>query len=377
MTKTKKFIINSFNSILLLTLSIAFIPMGSVDTEANSGTSLAKLAINTRSWNGSSWASDARYPSSNYGNWDCSSSTFEGVSTQGVEGCANYANVTSANNPLYAYQYRYTYTFPQNRKDDLSNLYRSSTGLNGTYDGIVWTYTYYSYLDTQSNSYIQWENPNSGNSNNGFLIYGIPGSGSGGNTGGGSNNGQTQVSVGDSIEFNCSTPESSLSSAEKVTIGNSTYYVGYRQVTSNNQDPIISKFTNGSQDWCKDNYDGGSAPDSKGLGLMATPNGDLYAVFTVDGGDNNYQFGASGGWLTGYGSGGGAKVSIVSKIDTNAGNATNGTFIRAQLSSGNTNTMSPVNLGWDDSNNRVIFEGASAFSPLKARAYQLWSEANR
>jgi hypothetical protein len=88
-------------------------------------------------------------------------------------GCGNYGNFQPANNPVYAYQFRYNYDFPFNLREQLSEQYRDLTGLAGSYEGVSWTYTYYTYFDSQTNSYIPWENPNRDNINGGFLIYGL------------------------------------------------------------------------------------------------------------------------------------------------------------------------------------------------------------
>jgi hypothetical protein len=269
-------------------------------------------------------------------------------------------------NPVYAYQYRYNYTFPTNQKEELSEVYRSKTGLDGTYDGVAWTYTYYTYKDSQTNSYIPWQNPNSDNTNNGFLVYGITGQ-QNQTTESESPTSQTVSEVGDSKRFSCSASEADIpSDAVSISAGGSTYYAGYNQASLNNQNPVIAKFTNGNQDWCNDKYDGGRPPDSKTRGLMSTVNGDLYGVFSVDGGDNNFEFGTGGGWLNSYGSGGGPSISVVSKIDPQTGQAINGTFIRAQLTNGRTNTARITDLSWDNSKNQVIVEARTAFSPLRA-----------
>jgi hypothetical protein len=272
---------------------------------------------------------------------------------------------TPANNLVYAYQYRYNYTFPTDQKEQLSEAYRSKTGLDGTYDGIAWTYTYYTYFDSRTNSYISWENPNKGNANGGFLIHGMTEA----------MDQSTDLvlpvervvsNVGNSVRFSCSTSEADIpSDVARVSVGSSAYYGGYHQASSNNQNPVIAKFTNGNQDWCNDKYDGGRPPDSKTRGLMVTPNGDLYAAFSVDGGDNNFEFGTRGGWLNSYGSGGGSTVSVVSKIDPQTGKATNGTFVRAQLTNGRTNSARIVGLNWDQASSQVVVEVNSAFSPLR------------
>jgi hypothetical protein len=76
----------------------------------------------------------------------------------------------SANNTVYAYQFRYNLKFSESEKVDKSNLYRSVTGLDGVYDGVSMTYTYYSY--NKDGKFKNWENPNKSNANGGWLIYG-------------------------------------------------------------------------------------------------------------------------------------------------------------------------------------------------------------
>jgi hypothetical protein len=164
-------------------------------------------------------------------------------------------------------------------------------------------------------------------------------------------------------QFDCSTAEASIpSTAATVTIGGSNYYIGTDQVTGINQNPVLARFTGGSQDWCVDTYET-TGVDGRGIGLLSTPAGNLYAYFTVDGG-GSFNFGTSGGWLNSYGSGGGAKVSVISRIDTTNGAAVEGTFLRAELSNGNTNTLSVTQLQWDDTNQEVEVQAESFFSPL-------------
>lgn len=174
-----------------------------------------------------------------------------------------------------------------------------------------------------------------------------------------------ETSITSSVpKFDCTTAEASIpSDAAMVTISGSQYYIGTHQATSINQNPVISKFTGGVQDWCRDDYEQTSV-DGRGLGLLSTSTGALYAFFTVDGGSNSFNFGTGSGWLTGYGSGGGAKVSVLSRIDTTNGGATDGTFIRAELSSGNTNTLEITNMVYDAVNDQIQVQAESFFSPL-------------
>ncbi|GAB4147207.1 MAG: hypothetical protein OHK0017_08670 [Patescibacteria group bacterium] len=164
-------------------------------------------------------------------------------------------------------------------------------------------------------------------------------------------------------KFDCSTVETSIpADAPKVTVNGSNYYIGTTQVSANNQNPVVVKFTAGSQDWCKNDYEQ-TAVDGRGLGLMSTPAGDIYAYFSVDGG-GSFNFATGNGWLTSYGSGGGPKVSVISKLDSSSGAATEGTFLRAQLSNGNTNSLAITNLVWDETNQQVQVQADSYFSPL-------------
>jgi hypothetical protein len=75
--------------------------------------------------------------------------------------------------PVYTYQFEYKYDFPADQKARLSNLYRPLTGIQGEYSGVVWTYTFYSYLDVATNRMTPWSNPEIDNANKGWLVYGV------------------------------------------------------------------------------------------------------------------------------------------------------------------------------------------------------------
>ncbi|RZM79342.1 hypothetical protein [Leptolyngbya iicbica] len=175
------------------------------------------------------------------------------------------------------------------------------------------------------------------------------------------------ISLNDNtVKFGPSTSEATLKNlgAASITFGNTTIYIGTFQESSNNQDPIVTSFTNGSRDWTQ--YYDTSGIDGRGVGLLW--NGisqNLYGVFTADGGSqgaNTFGQVTQGGWLSGYGSGGGAKVSVLLKLNPATGASEAGTFIRAQLANGNTNTLMPVDL--DFVGNQVVFFGDSFFTPL-------------
>jgi hypothetical protein len=175
------------------------------------------------------------------------------------------------------------------------------------------------------------------------------------------------------VKFGPSTSEASLkaSGAASITFGNTTIYIGTFQVSSNNQDPIVTSFTNGSRDWTQ--YYDTSGIDGRGVGLLWDGvSQNLYGVFTADGGSqggNTFGQATQGGWLSGYGSGGGPKVSVLLKLNPITGASVAGTFIRAQLSNGNTNTLTPVDLDFVD--NQVVFFGDSYFTPLDVNGQRL------
>ena len=77
---------------------------------------------------------------------------------------------TAKNIPVYAYQLRYNIRFAESEKVAKSDLYRSMTGLEGVYNGVSMTQTYYTYQ--QNGKFKTWENPNKSNANRGWLVYG-------------------------------------------------------------------------------------------------------------------------------------------------------------------------------------------------------------
>ena len=168
------------------------------------------------------------------------------------------------------------------------------------------------------------------------------------------------------VKFTPETSEAALKNTDvaRITIGDTTIYIGTYQIGSNNQDPIVVSFTNGTRNWIQ-RYDT-SPVDGRGVGLLwdeASQN--LYGVFTADGGANGaatFNALTQGGWLAGYGSGGGAKASVLLKLNPDTGTSEAGTFIRARLSNGGTNTVNPTGLDFID--DEVVFWGESFFTPL-------------
>jgi hypothetical protein len=168
------------------------------------------------------------------------------------------------------------------------------------------------------------------------------------------------------VKFTPSASETDLLAldAASISFGNTSIYIGTFQRGNNNQDPIVTSFTNGIRDWTQ-SYDT-SGIDGRGVGLLWDEGSqNLYGVFTADGGsqgDETFGQATQDGWLSGYGSGGGAAVSVLLKLNPTTGTSEAGTFIRALLSNGGTNTLRPTGLNYID--DQVVFFGDSRFAPV-------------
>ena len=161
-----------------------------------------------------------------------------------------------------------------------------------------------------------------------------------------------------------------------MSVNGNDIYIGTHQATSINQNPIVASIDPNTNtiNWIRSDYEQ-TGVDGRGNGLLVTTSGDLYAAFSVDGGSNSFNFAASGGWLNSYGSGGGAKVGVIVKLDPTTGAPQTGTFVIAKLSSGNTNTVSINNLAVDTSGN-IIVSAQSFFSPLDTNGNRLTCSGN-
>jgi hypothetical protein len=128
--------------------------------------------------------------------------------------------------------------------------------------------------------------------------------------------------------------------AANVSIGDKTYYIGTNQITADNQNPIMICFDEGEKVWSFESYEN-APPDGKGIGL-ATDGELLYAAFSVDGGTYDTPFFTEytkNGWITSYGQGGGAKVGVILRINTDNGKPYEGSFLIARKEDGTTNSL--------------------------------------
>lgn len=177
------------------------------------------------------------------------------------------------------------------------------------------------------------------------------------------------ASVGDAVEFSCEDSESVVrqKGGPVVTIGRSHIYIGYRQVSSINKNPIVVRFNRGQRAWCRTDYET-TGDDGEGYGLLWDGSNALYAVFSATGTQGtpsqDYRRFTSQGWLTSYGSGGGPKVAVLARLNPTNGAPNAGTFLTAQLSSGRSNSLEITGLSWTGS--RLVVTANSWFSPRRA-----------
>jgi hypothetical protein len=178
--------------------------------------------------------------------------------------------------------------------------------------------------------------------------------------------------VNSGVRFSSSRPseaEASSYGGSTITVGSRTFYIGYRQVSSINQNPILVSFDsqNSNNDWVRTDYEITGA-DSRGYGLFWSGR-DLYAVFSIDGaqGSASEDFrrasqDASQSWLRSYGSGGGAKISVLARIDPATGALLDAVHLSALLSNGNSNSLVVDDIGLN-SNGNLVVQAQSWFSP--------------
>ncbi len=177
---------------------------------------------------------------------------------------------------------------------------------------------------------------------------------------------QEAVNVGTAQSISCSMTEAMViaTGTPSITFNGSSYYIGFRQVSANDQNPVLLKFTNGILDWCREDYDTTSI-DVKGYGLYWSGT-DLYAVFSIVGqgtpSTSSITRLTTNGWISSYGQGSTASVSVILGLDASDGSVSSGTYLRSQLSNNNTNALIVRDLFVDGSN--LVVRADTGFSPL-------------
>jgi hypothetical protein len=174
--------------------------------------------------------------------------------------------------------------------------------------------------------------------------------------------------LGNAVTFTCNDSEATIKAKNgpKAIFGTRTIYIGYQQVASVNKDPRMIRFDNGVRKWCRSDYET-TSDDGTGYGLLWNGGGVLYGVFTSTGsqtGNNFWRF-AAGRWLPSYGSGGGAKVAVIARINPTTGDVNYATFVSARkLSDGKTNSLVIRGLSWNGTT--LTVEADSWSSPRRA-----------
>ncbi|NER32609.1 MAG: hypothetical protein F6J93_00765 [Oscillatoria sp. SIO1A7] len=173
------------------------------------------------------------------------------------------------------------------------------------------------------------------------------------------------------VGFSALTSEAAIAAtkAQRLTIGTQTIYIGTDQKSTNNQNPIIASFdsANPANNWVRNDYETAGA-DGRGFGLFWDGT-NLYGVFSIDGtqGTSSQDFrrattGATQNWLKSYGSGGGAKVSVLARINPATGEMTEAAYLSALLSSGKSNTLTVTDIS-TNANGNLVVQAQSFFSP--------------
>ncbi|BAZ49155.1 hypothetical protein NIES4103_17660 [Nostoc sp. NIES-4103] len=176
-----------------------------------------------------------------------------------------------------------------------------------------------------------------------------------------------QTSVSKGVAFTCNDSEATIKAKNgpRVVSGKTSIYIGYQQVTSSNKDPRIIRFDNGIKKWCRSDYET-TADDGTGYGLLWSGSV-LYGVFTSTGTQtgNDFRRFATGRWLSSYGSGGGAKVAVIARINPDNGTVNYATFFSAKKpTDGKTNSLIVKSLSWNGTN--LTVQADSWFSPRRA-----------
>lgn len=178
-----------------------------------------------------------------------------------------------------------------------------------------------------------------------------------------------QSNVGRAIAFSCRDSEATIRErgATFVRVDRARIYIGYQQVSSTNKNPIMARFDGGQQTWCRASYEV-TNDDSTGYGLLWDGEGVMYAVFSSTGtqGEVSQDFRrfATRGWLSSYGSGGGAKAAVLARVNPATGNVSSATFLTAVLRDGRSNSLNVRALSWTGT--RLVVTADAWFSPRRA-----------
>ena len=167
-----------------------------------------------------------------------------------------------------------------------------------------------------------------------------------------------------------SPPANMLSSAtEAVDSNGNRYLVGFDQASAINQNPFVEKRNASGTVLWRRSYEE-SPVDGRAILVAINENDKPWVVFTVDGGSNepsnitqqDVAAGAfSGAFQTSYGRGGGPVVSMITRLNPDNGEIVRASFLTAQVSSGDTNTLRVTALGFTEGG--IALEASAAAWP--------------
>ncbi len=169
-------------------------------------------------------------------------------------------------------------------------------------------------------------------------------------------------------EHACETSAEALaaSALPRVSAGGSTLYVGFHQVSGNNQDPFVARVDGDRVAWCV--YHENDGPDGRALGVTWDGGPLAYVVYTIVGGGTDLEM---AGWFRSYGghagiSGGGKKVGVLGRVDAATGALTAATHVPAVLAERKLNSHAPADAPRVLADGTVEYRGSSAHKPIGA-----------
>ncbi|GAB4516030.1 MAG: hypothetical protein OHK0046_20550 [Anaerolineae bacterium] len=164
--------------------------------------------------------------------------------------------------------------------------------------------------------------------------------------------------------FSCNTPEAQIlaNGVPYVNSGSTTFYIGYQQVSSTNQDPIVARYDNGIRVWCRTDYET-SAVNHQGYGIVWDGSGHLYAVFSTEGSityNQDFSRFTGEGWLEAYGRGTG-RAAVITRLDPVTGDVLAATYHSAVLTNGNTNALTVTEITLTPTSSVVVRARSESF----------------
>lgn len=199
--------------------------------------------------------------------------------------------------------------------------------------------------------------------------------GTGGGPGAGGGDGQWQRAFVEASfnpkkvgEHSCETSAEALAASKlaRVSANGSTMYVGFHQVSGDNQDPFAARVDGDRVAWCV--YHENDPPDGRALGLAWDGGPVAYVVYTIVGGGTDLEM---AGWFRSYGghagiAGGGKKVGVLGRVDAVTGALTAATHLPAVLEGRKLNSHAPADAPLVLASGQVEYRGSSAHKPLGA-----------